>query len=128
MSSVIDYIECPHCKHADAWIEIDRWSEHMFCNHCGYTRQTHVTNLDEVGKDGILPQIEVMEENNPLGAYFVQYKDHTAEAGTLHDENSEGFLLQQIEEHRDDIVFVRINSFENNEHKVRYLVGNETKI
>ena len=128
MSGIIDYIECPHCKAPDAFVDMDQWSEHIFCKMCGYTKQTFVTNLDGLGTEGWLPEIETVAENNPLGAYYVQYNGGVADAGTLHDENSESFLMKEIEIHKDDIVFARINSFENNEHKVRYLIGNETEI
>lgn len=125
MASTTDYIECPHCKADDAFVDMDRWSEHIFCKMCGYTRQTFVTNLDDAGKEGWLPEVETMVENNPLGAYYVEYEDGTADAGTLHNEDSEGFLMKEIENWREGIIQASICRFTNGEHTITYIIGNE---
>ena len=125
MASTIDYIDCPHCKAPDAFVDMDQWSEHIFCKMCGYTKQTFVTNLDGLGTEGWLPEIETMVENNPLGAYYVEYVEGMADAGTLHDENSEGFLMKEIEVHRDSIVRASIRRYIDGEHTITYIIGNE---
>jgi hypothetical protein len=127
MASVIDYIDCPHCKAKDAFIDMDRWSEHIFCNMCGYSKQTFVTNLDEAGKEGWIPEVETMVENNPYGAYYVEYNGGVADAGTLHEENSEEFLMKEIEIHKDDIVRASIRKYINGEHTITYIIGDEEK-
>ena len=125
MASTIDYIDCPHCKAPDAFVEMDKWSEHIFCKMCGYTKQTFVTNLDGFGTEGWLPEVETMVENNPLGAYYVEYVEGMADAGTLHDENSEGFLMKEIEVNRDSIVRASIRKYIDGEHTITYIIGNE---
>ena len=125
MASTIDYIDCPHCKASDAFVEMDKWSEHIFCKMCGYTKQTFVTNLDGFGTEGWLPEVETMVENNPLGAYYVEYVEGMADAGTLHDENSEGFIMKEIEVHRDSIVRASIRKYIDGEHTITYIIGNE---
>lgn len=109
MSGVIEYINCPHCDN-EAWMDASRWSDHLFCNHCGYTRETFVSNLDEVA-NGALPQVEVHCVDKPYGAYYVSYQDGTADAGTLHDVGSASALLPEIDRYRDEIVEAYISRF-----------------
>jgi hypothetical protein len=113
MSGVIEYIECPHCGN-EAWIDMDRWSEHMFCAHCGYTKQTFVSNLDEVA-EGKLPQVETFLVDKPYGAYHVAYEDGTADAGSLHDASSAAGLLPEINKYREEIVEAYMTRFVDGE-------------
>lgn len=125
MASTIDYIDCPHCKAPDAFVEVGQWNEHIFCKMCGYSKQTFVTNLDGFGTEGWLPEVETMIEDKPLGAYFVEYNGGVADAGTLHDEDSEDFLMKEIEIHKDDIVRASIRKYIDGEHTITYIIGNE---
>jgi len=109
MSGVIEYIDCPRCSN-EAWIDMDRWSEHTFCRHCGYTKQTFVTNLDEVA-EGKLPEIETFLIAEPYGAYYVAYEDGTADAGALHDVVSAAALLPEIDKYSDEVVEAYITRY-----------------
>lgn len=113
MSGVLEYLDCPHCGN-EAWIDIDRWTEHMFCKHCGYTRQTFVSNLDDVAK-GALPQIETFLVDKPYGAYYVAYQDGTADAGTLHDASSATALLPEIDKYHEEITEAYITRYVDGE-------------
>jgi hypothetical protein len=68
-----------------------------------------------------------MVENNPYGAYYVEYNGGVADAGTLHEENSEEFLMKEIEIHKDDIVRASIRKYINGEHTITYIIGDEEK-
>ena len=109
MSGILEYLDCPHCGN-EAWIDMDRWTEHMFCSHCGYTKQTFVTNLDEVA-EGKMPQIETFLVDKPYGAYFVRYQDDTADAGALHDASSATALLPEIDKYREEITEAYITRY-----------------
>lgn len=113
MSGVIEYLNCPNCGN-EAWIDAGRWSDHMFCKHCGYTRETFVTNLDEVA-EGKMPQVEVHCVDKPYGAYYVTYQDGTADAGTLHDVGSAAALLPEIDRYRDEVTEAYISRFVDGE-------------
>ena len=109
MSGTIEYLDCPNCGN-EAWMDTDRWSDHLFCKHCGYTKQTFVSNLDEVA-EGKLPQVETFIVQFPYGAYYVAYADGTADAGSLHDASSAAALLPEIDKYRDEIVEAYITRY-----------------
>lgn len=121
MSGVIEYLACPHCG-AEATYDMGRWSEHIYCANCGYSREMFVVNLDEAGTEGWIPEPHIVENANPLGAYYVQYKEGHADAGSLVDETSEGHLMDEIEKYREDIIYAHIKEYIDNEHKTRIII------
>lgn len=127
MSGVLEYLPCPHCEQ-EAMYDMGRWSEHIFCGNCGYSREMFITNLDQVGQEGWLPETEIVENAKPYGAYYVVYKEGHADAGSLKDEHSEGFLMQEIEKYKDDVVYATIKSYINGTHLTRVIVDETSKI
>ena len=121
MSGVIDHLMCPNCGQ-EATYDKGRFSEHIYCPNCGYSREMFITNADEIGQEGWIPDMHTVENAKPLGAYFVTYKEGHSDAGSLIDENSEGFLMQEIEKYRDDIIYAHIKQYINGEHKTRIII------
>lgn len=121
MSGVIDNLMCPNCGQ-EASYDMGRFSEHIYCPNCGYSREMFITNADEIGQEGWIPEMHTVENAKPLGAYFVTYKEGHSDAGSLIDENSEGFLMQEIEKYREDIIYAHIKEYINGEHKTRIII------
>jgi len=124
MSDDLDYLNCPHCGQ-EAVYRVNRWGDHIYCGNCGYSRETIVTNLDQAGTDGWMPDVHTTENTNPFGAYYVVYKEGHADAGSLIDETSESHLMQEIEKHRLDIVYAHIKEYIDGEHKTRVLIDTQ---
>ena len=122
MSGVIDQLECPHCGR-EATYESSKWGEHIYCANCGYSREMLVTNLDGVGAEGWLPEVHTVENAKPFGAYYVQYREGHADAGSLIDETSEGHLMDEIEKYREDIIYAHIKEYIDGEHKTRIILS-----
>ena len=121
MSGVLDFIACPYCE-AEATYDSTKWGDHIYCGNCGYSREMFLTNLDQIGNEGWLPEVHTVENALPYGAYYVQYKEGHADAGSLIDETSEGFLMEEIEKYREDIVYAHIKEYINGEHNTRILI------
>ena len=121
MSGVIDQLECPYCGQ-EATYESSKWGEHIYCANCGYSREMFVTNLDGVGTEGWIPEVHTVENAKPFGAYYVQYKEGHADAGSLIDETSEGHLMEEVEKYREDIVYAHIKEYIDGEHKTRIII------
>ena len=125
MSGTLDTISCPHCGE-EATYNSSKWGDHIYCAYCGYSREMFVINLDDVGTEGWIPEVHTTENSKPFGAYYVQYKEGHADAGSLIDETSEGHLMDEIEKYREDIVYAHIKEYINGEHKTRTIID-ETK-
>lgn len=125
MSEVLNSITCPNCGQ-EANYDTGRFSEHIYCASCGYSREMFLTNADGIGQEGWVPDTHMVENAKPLGAYYVQYKEGHADAGSLVDEDSEGILMQEIEKHRADIIYAHIKEYINEQHKTRIIID-ETK-
>ena len=121
MSGVLDFIACPNCG-AEATYDSTKWGEHIYCGNCGYSREMFIVNGDEMGQEGWLPEVHTVENAKPFGAYYVVYKEGHADAGSLKDETSEGFLMEEIEKYREDIVYAHIKEYINGEHNTRILI------
>jgi ribosomal protein S27AE len=121
MSGVIDNLICPNCGQ-EATYDMGRFSEHIYCANCGYSREMFITNADGIGQEGWIPETHIVENAKPFGAYYVTYKEGHSDAGSLIDETSEGHLMDEIEKYREEIVYAHIKEYINGEHKTRVII------
>ena len=134
MGSVIDYPECPNCKH-EAYSDFyyKTGEEYMFCNNCGY-HYSAVYKRDEDGKlitkdgsnntsfDNLV--IEVKELKNPYGAYRYKFKTDTGYVcGALEtEEDAESYISQMKENFDNCIEFAQMSRLVDGEIIVTSLI------
>ena len=125
MGSVIDYIECPNCKH-EAYSDFyyKTGEEYVNCQNCGY-HYSATYKRDEEGKyvtkdgtdnlsfDNLI--METKELKNPYGAYRIKHYDAIGYmCGSLEREEDFVQLLVQVREQANVETF-RINRFVDGE-------------
>jgi hypothetical protein len=129
MGSVIDYIECPNCKHEAADdFNYKTGEEYTFCTNCGYSH-TFFLKRDEDGEivteeDGTTWVFEENTIDNPYGCYKVStYKSKGMAVGTLQDEQA--FHLFQNEIKLDpEVEFCSVSRFVDGEIQEEVLIDN----
>jgi Zn ribbon nucleic-acid-binding protein len=123
MGSVIDYIECPNCKHeAFSDFYYKTGEEYVNCNNCGYhysaTIKDRTKRLNELEED----DFEIKELKNPFGAYRIKSYDSLGyTCGSL--ESEEQFNKLKTECQQDDSIesFV-VSRFIDGEIKVETII------
>jgi Zn ribbon nucleic-acid-binding protein len=97
MGSVIDYIECPNCKHEAALdFYYKTGEEYTSCNYCGYHKSITIINRDKDLNKLTQEDFQVVELRNPYGSYRIKYEDSVAYlCGSLENEDH----LQKLKEH-----------------------------
>ena len=73
MGSIIDYIECPNCKH-EAYLDFyyKTGEEYTFCQNCGYTKEVTIKNREKTLDILTDEDWDVKENKTPIGAYTVK--------------------------------------------------------
>ena len=125
MGSVIDYIECPHCKSENMYSEFYyKTNESMeFCDQCGYSTKTfwkRDDNANLVTIDGtknyefcnLILEEEVISQ--PYGSTRMTFKDGGVQVGAIKDKESYDGLVEAITkgthiEVLESIIFSRFN-------------------
>jgi Zn ribbon nucleic-acid-binding protein len=138
MGSVIDYIECPNCKH-EAYNDFyyKTGEEYINCQNCGY-HYSATYKIDDKGnyitKDGTDDYsfenliMETKELKNPYGAYRLKYYDSVAyECGSLENEQNCVELLVEVKE-LNNIEYFNINRFVDGEIKEINIIDNGPKV
>ena len=76
MGSVIDYIECPNCKH-EAYSDFyyKTGEEYVNCNNCGYHYSATIKNRDKALNELTEEDWEIKELKNPYGAFKIKQYD-----------------------------------------------------
>jgi hypothetical protein len=134
MGSVIDYIECPNCKHeAFSDFYYKTGEEYVNCNNCGYHYSaTYKRNEDGkfVTKDGTEDykfENLIMVENkleDPFGAYRIKvYHSPATQCGCLVNEEEFLTLKKTIEEDV-EIEFCSVSRFIDGKIKIEVLIDN----
>jgi len=134
MGSVIDYIECPNCKHeAFSDFYYKTGEEYVNCNNCGFHYSATYKRNDEGkfetidGTDDYRFDNLIMVENkleNPFGAYRIKvYHSIATQCGVLENEDQYNQLKQSLEEDV-DIEFCSVSRFVDGEIKVEVLIDN----
>jgi Zn ribbon nucleic-acid-binding protein len=134
MGSVIDYIECPNCKHeAFSDFYYKTGEEYVNCNNCGFHYSATYKRNDEGkfetidGTDDYRFDNLIMVENkleNPFGAYRIKvYHSIATQCGVLENEDQYNQLKQSLEEDV-EIEFCSVSRFVDGEIKVEVLIDN----
>jgi len=137
MGSVIDYIECPHCK-TEAYCDFyyKTGEEYINCQNCGYHYSAAYKRNDEgkfVTKDGTDNYafdnliMEEKELKNPYGAYRLKYHDSVAYlCGSLESEENFVNILANVRE-QDNVELFTVSRFVDGDISVMHIVDNGPK-
>lgn len=138
MGSVIDYIECPNCKHeAFSDFYYKTGEEYVGCNNCGYHRSAFYKRDDNgkfVTKDGTDDYkfenliMEFSELKNPYGSYRIKtYNSPATQCGSFENEEEYYEFKKNIEEDV-EIEICSVSRFIDNEIKIEVLIDNGPKV
>lgn len=100
MGSVLDYIECPNCKHeASDDFYYKTGEEYVNCGNCGYHRSATIINRDKKLSELTEEDWKIYELKNPYGAYRIQvFNRFSTQCGSLENEEQYNELKKTIEE------------------------------
>jgi hypothetical protein len=129
MGSIIDYIECPNCKH-EAYNDFyyKTGEEYTNCGNCGYHYSCVIINREKKLNELDETDWKINELKNPYGAYRIKTYDATGvECGTLPTKTQFDELKQNINEKINIIEYCSVSRFIDNEIKVEYIVDNTNK-
>ena len=130
MGSVIDYIECPNCKH-EAYSDFyyKTGEEYINCNNCGYHYSATIKNRNKKLSELTKEDWEINEINSPYGSY--RYKcagDVATCCGSLAtEEDATDFRIEMKLDSHGVIEFAEISRFVDGEIKVEYIIDNGPK-
>lgn len=138
MGSVIDYIECPNCKHeAFSDFYYKTGEEYVGCNNCGYHRSAFYKRDDNgkfVTKDGTDDCkfenliMEFSELKNPYGSYRIKtYNSPATQCGSFENEEEYYEFKKNIEEDV-EIEICSVSRFIDDEIKIEVLIDNGPKV
>jgi Zn ribbon nucleic-acid-binding protein len=128
MGSVIDYIECPNCKH-EAFIDFyyKTGEEYCNCNNCGYHRSATIINRDKKLSELTDQDWKISELKNPYGAYRLKrYNSIATQCGSLANEEQYNELKKTIDKDM-EVEFCSISRFVDGEIKVTHVIDNDPK-
>ena len=129
MGSVIDYIECPHCKteaYSDFYYKTGE--EYVNCQNCGYHYSATIINRDKLLNELTEEDWEINELKDPYGAFRIKYYDSVAyECGSLESEEDFVKLLANLRE-QTNIELFTISRFVDGEIKVIHVIDNGPKV
>ena len=99
MGSVLDFIECPNCKHeASDDFYYKTGEEYVNCGNCGYHFSATIVNRDKKLSELTDDDWKVEELKNPYGAYRLKsYHSIATQCGSLENEEQYNELKKTIE-------------------------------
>ena len=129
MGSVIDYIECPNCKHeASDDFYYKTGEEYINCNNCGYHRSATIINRDKNLNELTESDWNIEELKNPFGAYRLKvYHSVATQCGSLENEEQYDEFKLQLEGDV-EIEFCSVSRFVDGEIKVEMIIDNGPKV
>ncbi len=89
MGSVIDYIECPNCKHeAHCEYYYKTGEGYTNCNNCGYRKTAVIINRNKLMSELTEADWQCSELLHPYGAFRLKYYENVGcICGSIIDEN-----------------------------------------
>ena len=128
MGSVIDYIECPNCKHeASDDFYYKTGEEYINCNNCGYHRSATIINRDKNLNELTDSDWNIEELKNPFGAYRLKvYHSVATQCGSLENETQYNELKKNIEADV-EIEYCSVSRFIDNKIVEELLINNSPK-
>ncbi len=129
MGSVLDYIECPNCKHeASDDFYYKTGEEYVNCGNCGYHRSATIVNRDKKLSELTEEDWKVEELKNPYGAYRLKvYHSVGTQCGSLENEEQYNEFKSQLEGDV-EIESCSVSRFVDGEIKVEMLIDNGPKV
>jgi len=99
MGSVLDFIECPNCKHeASDDFYYKTGEEYVNCGNCGYHFSATIVNRDKKLSELTEEDWKIEELKNPYGAYRLKsYHSIATQCGSLENEEQYNELKKTIE-------------------------------
>ena len=128
MGSVIDYIECPNCKHeASDDFYYKTGEEYINCGNCGYHRSATIINRDKNLNELTESDWNIEELKNPFGAYRLKvYHSVATQCGSLENETQYNELKKNIEADV-EIEYCSVSRFIDNKIVEELLINNSPK-
>ena len=128
MGSVIDYIECPNCKHeASDDFYYKTGEEYINCSNCGYHRSATIINRDKNLNELTESDWNIKELKNPFGAYRLKvYHSVSTQCGSLENEEQYNELKKNIEADV-EIEYCSVSRFIDNKIVEELLINNSPK-
>ena len=128
MGGVIDYIECPNCKHeASDDFYYKTGEEYINCNNCGYHRSATIINRDKNLNELTDSDWNIEELKNPFGAYRLKvYHSVATQCGSLENETQYNELKKNIEADV-EIEYCSVSRFIDNKIVEELLINNSPK-
>ena len=128
MGSVIDYIECPNCKHeASDDFYYKTGEEYINCNNCGYHRSATIVNRDKKLSELTEDDWNIEELKTPYGAYRLKvYHSIATQCGSLENEEQYNELKKNIEADV-EIEYCSVSRFIDNKIVEELLINNSPK-
>jgi len=129
MGSVLDFIECPNCKHeASDDFYYKTGEEYVNCGNCGYHRSATIVNRDKKLSELTEDDWKVEELKNPYGAYRLKvYHSVATQCGSLENEEQFNELKKTIEDDM-EVEFCSVSKFINGEIVTEMIVDNGPKV
>ena len=128
MGSVLDFIECPNCKHeASDDFYYKTGEEYVNCGNCGYHRSATIVNRDKKLSELTEEDWKVEELKNPYGAYRLKvYHSVATQCGSLENETQYNELKKNIEADV-EIEYCSVSRFIDNKIVEELLINNSPK-
>lgn len=110
MGSVLDYIDCPNCKHeATMDFYYKTGEEYVFCSHCGYYSTRSIINRAKPLNQLTPEDWEHKLVDKPFGAFRVRYKGKPgATLGCIHNEEEWQDIKNDVM-HDSDVVYLALS-------------------
>lgn len=129
MGSVLNFIECPNCKHeASDDFYYKTGEEYVNCGNCGYHRSATIVNRDKKLSELTEEDWKVEELKNFYGAYRLKvYHSVATQCGSLENEEQYNEFKLQLEGDV-EIEFCSVSRFVDGEIKVEMIIDNGPKV
>jgi len=129
MGSVLDYIECPNCKHeASDDFYYKTGEEYVNCNNCGYHFSATIVNRDKKLSELVEEDWKIEELKNPYGAYRIKvYHSPIRQCGSLETESEYAELLQHLS-NNDNVEFCSVSRLIDGEIVTEMVIDNGPKV
>jgi len=129
MGSVLDFIECPNCKHeASDDFYYKTGEEYVNCGNCGYYFSATIVNRDKKLSELTEEDWKIEELKNPYGAYRLKvYHSVATQCGSLENEEQYNEFKLQLEGDV-EIESCSVSRFVDGEIKVEMLIDNGPKV
>jgi Zn ribbon nucleic-acid-binding protein len=129
MGSVLDYIECPNCKHeASDDFYYKTGEEYINCGNCGYHRSATIINRDKKLSELTEEDWEIKELKDPYGAYRLKvYHSVATQCGSLENKEQYNEFKSQLEGDV-EIEFCSVSRFVNGEIKFEMIIDNGPEV